>query len=355
MVTPLKIPVALIGFNRPDHLRAVLESLAAVRPAFLFVILDGPRSDREAEAARCLAVRRVFEEIKWSCQIEWNCAPSNLGCKMRIVTGLDWLFGQVDEAIILEDDCVPAPQFFRFAEELLANYRNDPRVGMIAGSNVGGFAASDGASYWFSRVPACWGWATWARAWKNFDVTMAQWPAFRREGRVSEVFDERIKSDYWTGLLDGTFHNRIDTWDYPWALTLWVAGQLTVVPSSNLVSNIGFGNDSTHTASSSHAAARRAFDPISFPLRHPTCFLPDRRCEARTHEISHGSDVSILMRRWKSALGRLLRLRFLKAERSEPCIGGKPSGPFPNAQGDGTSGAINSFPIRVTRKSKVAS
>jgi hypothetical protein len=288
MTTPLTTPVAIIAFNRPVHVRAVLKAISEVRPAKIFAIVDGHRPDRPGEAARCLEVQRAFDEIEWPCEVHRHFAPFNLGCKMRVTTGLDWLFGQVDEAIILEDDCLPDASFFLFAEELLAMYRNDPRIGMIAGSNLGGLPSKDGSGYFFSNVAQCWGWATWARAWRTFDVSMSKWPQFRDEGRIADVFHDHYKVKYWRGLLDSTYYNKINTWDYIWVLTLWLAGQLTIIPSSNMIANIGFGDESTHTSRSSHPAARIPVQSVTFPMRHPNCFLVDHSAEKRIHDLAHG-------------------------------------------------------------------
>lgn len=288
LTPPLTTPVAIIAFNRPLHVRAVLKAISEVRPGKLFAIVDGPRLDRPGEATKCLEVQRAFDEIDWPCEVRKQFASSNLGCKMRVATGLDWVFSQVDEAIILEDDCIPNVSFFLFAEELLNTYRNDLRIGMIAGSNLSGSPSREGSAYFFSRIAQCWGWATWARAWRNFDVSMSRWPQFRDEDRLADVFRDNFKARYWRGLLEGTYYNRINTWDYIWVLTLWLAGQLTIIPSSNMIANIGFGQESTHTNCSSHPAARVPLQSVEFPMQHPNCLLVDHFAEGRIHELAHG-------------------------------------------------------------------
>ena len=180
MPPPLATPVVLIFFRRPDTTARVLEVLKKVKPQRLFLIADGPK---EKDRALAEATRQIVDKaIDWDCQVEKNYSDINLGCKRRIETGLSWVFEQVEEAIILEDDCVPELSFFPFCEALLEKYRFDDSVAHIAGNNCTIRSESNPqTSYYFSRYPHCWGWATWRRAWKLMDPKMAKWPELRKE------------------------------------------------------------------------------------------------------------------------------------------------------------------------------
>src|SRR4030095_10272355 len=172
-------PVVLIIFNRPKLTEAVLNALALVRPRTLLVVADGPRPDFPGDPQACEAARAVIDRVDWNCEVIKNYSNVNLGCGRRPATGISWALEQVEEAIILEDDCVPHPSFFRFCAELLERYRDDERVMHIAGSTFRRHAMSTPYSYFFTQVTGSWGWATWQRAWRHYDASLALWPQLR--------------------------------------------------------------------------------------------------------------------------------------------------------------------------------
>ncbi len=173
---PLTTPVALVVFNRPDVTRLVVEAVRQAKPPILLVVADGPR--RPDEVARCDEVRAiVLDAVDWECDVRTNFADANLGCRRRVSSGLDWVFDEVPEAIVLEDDCLPVPSFFTYCDALLDRYRDDERVMHIGGMQLSPTGRCS-ASYRFSRFTHVWGWATWRRAWQHYDVAMGGWPEF---------------------------------------------------------------------------------------------------------------------------------------------------------------------------------
>jgi hypothetical protein len=266
-------PIALFIYKRPEETGQVFAEIAKIKPRTLFVIADGPKSDTEHEITE--ATRAITEQIDWDCHVMRHYAPANLGCRSRMASGIDWVFEQVEEAIILEDDCVPQPSFFRFCSELLLKYRSDSRVGAILGTS---FAPPDSRSsydYFFSRYfTAAWGWASWRRAWQHFDVALTSWPAQKEAGLLSTVWQHPDLVSYWSSLLERTYHGDIDTWDYQWFFSSWSAGLLNIIPTTNLISNIGFGTTATH-ANGADSLAYLKTHPISFPLREPTRVVHD--------------------------------------------------------------------------------
>ena len=269
----LSKPVALVVFNRPELTRLVLNAVRSARPPKLLIIADGPRVHHETDASRCAATRAVLESVDWPCEVLREYSDVNLGCRRRVSSGIDWVFSVVDEAIILEDDCVPHPTFFRFCEELLERYRAEERVMTIGGTSFHASPAS-AASYWFSRFPHVWGWATWRRAWRRYDVNIGRWPDVRHADELRHVIPWLRDRGRWTSTLDRLHRGEIDTWDYQWAFAIWLHGGLSIVPEVNLVSNVGFGDDATHTTVSSNLAARPA-EALPFPLRHPFMLQAD--------------------------------------------------------------------------------
>jgi hypothetical protein len=262
-------PVALFIFKRPEPTLQVLARIAQARPRRLFVVADGPRPDRPGEDVLCAQTRQLIESVDWDCEVLTDYAPVNLGCKRRVASGLDWVFSQADSAIILEDDCLPEPEFFPFCESLLERYRDDPRVHMVRGTNLLFGARYTDDSYYFSDLYNIWGWASWARAWQGYDVDLSAWPALRDSGWLERKLPDPAKAKLVRYFLDETHAGRIDTWDYQWLLTGWLRDALAIVPACNLVRNIGHGSDATHTHSRDNPLAELNTGRLPFPLRHP--------------------------------------------------------------------------------------
>ena len=278
-------PVVLIAFNRPQTTRKVFEAIAAIRPAKLLLIADGPRASKEGEKDLCTQVRTIIKSVDWPCELLTNFSDQNLGCRERVVTGLNWVFSLVEEAIILEDDCLPHPSFFQFCQEMLKRYRGDSRIGMISGNSFVEAGSDWPFSYYFSRAFHIWGWATWRTAWQRYDPDITSWPEAKKYGMLSEFVDESRYIRHWTEVLDkmyaGTGPN---TWDFQWAYTNMANNTLSIVPTVNLVENIGFGPEATHTIDP-HTDPRMSGDAIEFPLNHPATVFPLRSLDRRDRKI----------------------------------------------------------------------
>jgi hypothetical protein len=299
---PLRTPVAFLIFNRPDTTERVFAEIARARPPRLLVVADGPRADRPDEAQRCAQARAVIERVDWPCELETHYADTNLGCRRRVSSGLDWVFERVPEAIILEDDCAPSPSFFPYCEELLERYREDARIGMISGDNFQRGRRAGSGSYYFSKYTHIWGWASWRRAWRHYDVAASLWPELLNSG----VFDRMTlpcERDTWRAAFEGIHAGRIDTWDYQWTLAFWCHSMLAVMPQVNLISNIGFGEQATHTKGSSEYANLPARE-IAWPLAAPALTAADAGADGFTARHMFGGRPSLARR-----LRQLLRAR----------------------------------------------
>jgi hypothetical protein len=273
----LTVPVVFIVFNRPDCTVRSLAAIRAARPAKLYVVADGPRPDRPGEAALCADVRALVERgVDWPCELVRDCAPTNLGCARRVSSGLNAVFARETEAIILEDDCVADPSFFRFCAELLERYRLQPEIWHIGGANFQA-SARPGTAY-FSRYNHVWGWATWKRAWSQFDWDMNDWKSRRETGWLREQLGDLWAARYWRENFDAVLAGRVDSWAYRWTYTLWRHGGLAVLPGVNLVQNVGFGVDATHAQNAHHRLMRPAA-PLGFPVHCPKRIAPDARAD----------------------------------------------------------------------------
>ncbi len=270
----LETPVAMLVFRRPDVTRRVFEAVAVARPKRLFLIADGPRPDHPEENALCEEVRSIVTSVDWPCTVETNFADQNMGLRQRVVSGLNWVFSQAEEAIILEDDCLPDLSFFQFAQEMLTYYKNHPQIAFIGGYNLLEDDFPLPYSYYFTLTGNIWGWATWRRAWQEFDEDMHDWPEIRNEGLLHHVFPTKRIVNYWTGIFD-SMHDKTgpNSWAYRWLYTCWTRNWLSVLPGRNLVQNIGFGPEATHTTGAPEGH-RLPGHSMKFPLVHPPAITP---------------------------------------------------------------------------------
>ncbi len=281
-------PIAYIVFNRPQHTAQTFAVLREQCPSQLFIIADGPRPGHPTDAERCAAVRAIVEQIDWPCEVHRNYAESNLGLKRRVSSGLDWVFGQVERAIVLEDDCVAHPDFFSFCDALLERYAEDERVAVVTGNNFQNGHRRGEASYYFSKYNHCWGWATWGRAWRHYQGDLPFWPEWRASEAWVRQTPDKVERAYWQRIFDCARAGQIDSWAYPWTACVWYHGGLTVTPNVNLVSNIGFGEDATHTTSATSALAGLPAHPLGDELRHPAQVERDQAADRYAFDHTFG-------------------------------------------------------------------
>lgn len=272
----LTTPVAFLIFNRPDTTARVFEAIRQAKPPKLLVVADGPRPDKADDIEKCKKSRAIIDGVDWDCEVLTNYSGVNLGCKKRVSSGLDWVFEIVEEAIILEDDCLPHPTFFRYCEELLKYYRSDTRIMHINGTNHGLTDENCQDSYRFSKLANIWGWAAWRRSWQYYDVKMSVWSELMNQDRLlKDLFKSKQELKTRKKNWDLVYYNKIDTWDYQWLLACICQGGLTIMPRENLIANIGFGVEATRTKDETNKFANLPIYPIEFPLIHPKSMLRD--------------------------------------------------------------------------------
>jgi len=282
----LNTPVALFIFNRPDLTEIVFNEIRKIKPLRLLIIADGPRFIEEQE--KCFDARNIIKTIDWDCDIYKNFSDINLGCRERVFSGLNWVFSQVEEAIILEDDCLPSPSFFYFCQNLLEKYRYDERIMSIGGTCTNGdLVARHKYSYYFSQYTEIWGWASWRRAWQYYDVEMKTWSNFKASEQMKMLFDSRFEEVYWTSIFDKVFNKKIDTWDYQWLYACLLQRGLCVIPCVNLIKNIGFRDDATHTLSANSPLANLPLEKLE-GIIHPPFIVRHKDADSYTFEYVFG-------------------------------------------------------------------
>jgi hypothetical protein len=257
-------PLLFLVFNRPEPTRRVFAAVRAARPPRLYIAADGPRSSRPGEAERCDEVRRIVEAVDWPCEVRTLFRQENLGCRRAVSGAIGWFFESEPEGVILEDDCLPADDFFRFCDTALATWRDDARVMHVGGHTLLDATGPDDAL--FSRLVPIWGWATWRRAWQRYDSEMTRLP------RLAELPLQQWYGSQHTQVRKAIEHihfGRVDAWGARWVLGVMADEGFSVLPRVNLISNIGFGPEATHTTVDSHLA-NRATGRLPERLRLPT-------------------------------------------------------------------------------------
>lgn len=265
----LDTPILFLIFNRPDTTSRVFDEIRKAKPKRLYVAADGPRANKEGESARVEKVREIATNVDWPCEVKTLFRKENFGCKIAVSSAITWFFEHEEEGIILEDDCVPHPDFFTFCASLLDYHRNNEQVFMISGNNFQNGRWRGDASYYFSKYAHIWGWATWRRAWKQYDRDLTFWSEWKTTEDYRAKLPSASERKYWEGIFDQVKTNKIDTWDYQLVASIWYNGGLTATPNVNLVSNIGFGEDATHTKDDQSIFYNKAVERIGNIL-HPS-------------------------------------------------------------------------------------
>lgn len=274
-------PILFLVFNRADLASRVFQRIRQARPRKLFIAADGPRSDHENDQALCAATRLAVSEIDWLCDVQRLYQDSNLGCKVAVSSAITWFFANVEEGIILEDDCLPDPSFFPYCAELLERYRGQPDVAMIGGSQLLSrkHGPSCETSYYFTKYPHIWGWASWRRTWQNYDPRLTAWDG--NSIRLDRIANSRVRRRF-ARKFDAVKAGLNDTWDYQLVHQCLVSGALSIIPNINLVENIGFDERATHTLDPAPPGLVLEAGEMAFPMVHPNELVVDERADIQT-------------------------------------------------------------------------
>lgn len=288
----LETPILFLVFNRPETTKKVLDQIRISKPSKLYVAADGPRTQVPEDEKKCDEVRKMIENgIDWECQLKTLYRDTNLGCGIGVYKAIDWFFEQEEMGIILEDDCVPAQSFFSFCHLMLEKYKDEETIHQISGSNFQ-FGKSRGkASYYFSNYNICWGWATWKRSWSLYQYTIDYGP----NNSVLDLFDSKEEKAYWDNVLSQLSKdaNQNHIWDYQWYYCMWKNNKLAICPQQNLIQNIGFGSDATHTTQTFMSVNNVPFVEIdTTKLVHPFGFEVNKKADRITFRHYFSSPTS---------------------------------------------------------------
>lgn len=310
--------VLFIIFNRPTTARLVFEAIRKARPAKLYIAADGPRHDKPGEAEKCEACREIVKDVDWDCEVRTLYRDQNLGCGEGPSTAITWFFEHEEEGIILEDDCLPSPAFFRFCAELLERYRNDTRIVEIAGTNLDEPQLREKEySYGFSNLISSWGWATWRRAWDIHDFQMKHYIEVNKKRYLDYCYDSIFERDFCQYIFSKMHEgdevtNRKNIWDYQWQFASKINSGLVIVPGSNLVKNLGFGEEATNTTDPRGVGAHLKLEEFSFPLKHPEFVMVNAQRERRYFKVMHTSRSSRIKSSVKQVIPKAILNKLIK-------------------------------------------
>jgi len=283
-LAPLRIPILFLIFNRPDTTQKVFNAIRQAKPKQLFIAADGHREDKEGEKEKCKQAKKIIEQVDWDCELKTLFRDKNLGCKIAVSSAINWFFENVEEGIILEDDCLPNQSFFWFCQELLEYYRNDTRIMHISGDNFQFGRKRGEGSYYFSKYSHIWGWATWRRAWRCFDVNMKNFEEFKTGNQINNVLQIKQQQKYWIKNFELTYNGKINTWDYIWLYTCFINNGLCIMPNKNMVSNLGFSKESLHTKDENSIFSEMEVEEIT-EIIHPEFILADQEADFFTSKL----------------------------------------------------------------------
>ncbi len=281
----MKKPVLFLIFNRPENSLQVFNTIKKYKPSKFYIAADGPRLEKLGEKEICEKTREVVELIDWECEIKTLFRDENLGCKNAISSAIDWFFENETEGIILEDDVVPNEDFFTFCEYNLEKYSSDDRVMMITGTNYLSNENCD-YTYFFSRHYTIWGWATWRRAWKLYDVNMDYWDNADVKDDIRYINNSNFIWKHFKFTFDSLTTTYINTWDIQWVFTCLINNGLCVTPKVNLVTNIGIEGTHGKTLTDSHFMQTYHLN-LKSNVISPKSFLPFAKYDETLHLLKN--------------------------------------------------------------------
>ena len=308
-----KSAVLFVIFNRPDTTSRVFAQIRAAKPKRLYIAADAPRPDHPEDVLLCKQAKAVVNSIDWECDVKTLFRDENAGCREGVSSAATWFFSHEEEGIILEDDCLPANSFFKFCDTLLEKYRDDTRVRHITGCNLQQGKKWGNYTYYFSNMTHVWGWASWKRVWKDYDKSLSKYNADEAREQLSNIFADSLVVDCWQHIFEEVKAGKINAWGYQLDFANFFNNGLTIIPNENLISNIGFGANATHTIDESSVYANIPLTEID-EITHPIFILPAKQADMIV--LSRDFDIA-KKRRKQNSLHRKIK-RWFKSMFKKP-------------------------------------
>lgn len=274
----VKSPILFLIFNRPKETQILFNAIRDAKPKKLYVAADGPRNNGK-DNLLCKETRNILDKIDWECELITLLREENLGCGKAVSSSITWFFENEEEGIILEDDCLPIPDFFRFCDLMLDKYRIDTRIGHISGCNFQDGMKRGYGDYYYSNLTNVWGWASWRRVWLQYDFNMTYLEEASENGFLSKITNKKYLREFTYKTFLNTKKGLIDTWDYQYFYSNLVNGFLSVIPNCNMITNIGFNSEATHTRDLNSSYANMEVNPLQNEILSPLTFVPIRKAD----------------------------------------------------------------------------
>jgi hypothetical protein len=303
-----KSAVLFVIFNRPDTTQLVFEQIRIAKPHRLYIAADAPRQNVPGEILACKQAKAVVDMVDWECEVKTLFKEENEGCKMAVSSAVTWFFDHEEEGIILEDDCLPANSFFRFCDELLDKYRDDTRIRHITGCNFQQGKKWGNGSYYFSNRTHVWGWASWRRVWKDYDVELNRYNEKQIHEHLLNIYNDPLVAESWVNVYKGLKAGKINSWAYQLDFCNFFNNGLTIIPNENLISNIGFDARATHTFDQNNILANIPLREID-KITDPAFMLPQKQADLFVFD----HDFNIAERRRKQSRLRKKVKRWFKS------------------------------------------
>ncbi len=303
-------PILLISWKRPEKTLKVINQIRKIKPTKIYFACDGPLKGDHLNQKKVFETREIInKEIDWNCEIKKLYSDSNNGCKIGVSKAISWFFENEEHGIILEDDCIPHLDFFNFCSVLLIKYQNDTRIWSICAHNQQEGQKKGVGSYYFSKYSHCWGWASWRRCWENYDPYLKDWPKLKKEKFLNDIFLSRKEIFYWENIFDNIYYkSQPNTWDYQWTYTCFKNSGLSIIPNINLINNIGFDEDATHTikgGSQTNNKELRFKNTGIFPLIHPNVIAKSRSADEKVEFVTYSGYPIFSIKNLKTIIKKL--------------------------------------------------
>ena len=269
----------LLLFNRPETTHKLFQKLKIFKPKKIYINIDGPREKNLNDKKLCTEVEKITNDISWDCKVFKKINEKNKGCRSSVSEAINWFFQYENSGIILEDDCIPSSKFFEFCERMLKKFENNNQIKVVSGSNFHDNKKFGEGDYYFSKYAHCWGWATWKRAWLEYDDKMENWKEFKKSKNWEELHINFYERKYWTKIFDKVIKRKIDSWAYVWLYSVWYKNGITITPNFNMINNIGFGPDATHTFKSKNISIRQEILENSDIIKDPREIYVNRNAD----------------------------------------------------------------------------
>lgn len=289
------IPVLFLIFNRPDKTQQVFNKIKEIKPKYLFVAADGPRPHKTGEHKKCLETREIIKQVNWDCELKTLFRESNLGCGQSVSSAITWFFDEIEQGIILEDDCLPDNTFFYYCETLLEKYKHNNNILHINGTNFSGIKVANPKSYYFTNLVSIWGWATWRRAWNIYDINTPDFPIYKNKLFGQKTLVSKKVTKHFKKAFDKMYTERYSAWGTQWMYTVMKNRGITITPQVNLVENIGIDNGSTRSFLMDSHSYNKKSDKLLLPLEHPN-FVVSNQIDELIFENYRGKSIQRIIR-----------------------------------------------------------